>query len=192
MKKQPFHRHLFAVLLILVLSVAIGFAYSGFMTLIERAAHPRDYRELVEEYADLYDVPESVIYAVIKCESGFDSAAVSHAGAIGLMQLMPQTFSDLCEETGETYEEGLLYDPETNIRYGTYLLSVLYTKYGNWETAYAAYNAGEPTVNEWLGDKEHSDGSGNLTSIPYKETRNYVKRVSSARAVYERLYDDLG
>ncbi len=190
MKKQPFHRHFLAVLSILLLSVLIGLLYSGALTLFERITHPRDYREIVEDCSSRYAVPEAVIYAVIKCESGFDSSAVSRVGAIGLMQLMPQTFSDLCALTGEHYDEGLLYDPETNIRYGTYLLSLLYQKYGNWETSYAAYNAGEPAVDEWLDDPAHSDGSGNLTSIPYKETRRYVKRVSKARAVYERLYGE--
>lgn len=171
-----------------MLSVCIGLLYSGAITLFERITHPRDYREIVEEYADLYAVPESVVYAVIKCESGFDPTAVSHAGAIGLMQMMPQTFEDLCALTGEHYDEGLLYEPETSIRYGTYLLSILYLKYGNWETAYAAYNAGEPAVDGWLDDPAHSDGNGNLTDIPYKETRKYVKRVARARTVYERLY----
>lgn len=176
------------MLVILILSVLIGFAYNGFMTLVERSTHPREYRALVEEYAAAYAVPESVIYAVIRSESSFDASAVSSAGAIGLMQLMPSTYEWICSLTGEACEHRLLYDPETNIRCGTYLLSILYSEYGVWETVYAAYNAGMGNVNEWLADPEYAGENGALEKIPFKETRNYVNRVSSARTVYERLY----
>ena len=188
MKKKPFYRHFSAVLLILVLSVLIGFLYSGGCTLIERMTHPLKYADIVKENAKRYAVPENVIFAVIKCESGFDASAESGAGAIGLMQLLPVTYEELALREGESPDRGLLYDPKTNIRYGTYLLSLLYERYGNWETAYAAYNAGEPTVNEWLDDPAYADGEGRLKSIPYRETRNYVKRIQKARQVYERLY----
>lgn len=189
MKKQPIYRHFVAVLLILVLSIVIGLLYSGSLTLIDRITHPIKYAEIVKENSECYAVPESVIYAVIKCESGFDASAESGAGAIGLMQLLPETYEELARRAGESFDTGLLYDPKTNIRYGTFLLSLLYERYGNWETAYAAYNAGEPTVNEWLDDPAHSDGQGGLKDIPYRETRNYVKRIRKARSVYERLYE---
>ena len=191
MKKQSFPRHVIAVAIILVLSIAIGFSSHGILTLMERVTHPRKYREIVEVYSEQYGVPESIVYAVIKSESGFDASAVSHAGAVGLMQLMPDTFAWLCTLTGDTYEAGLLYDPDTNIRYGTYLLSILYREYGNWETAFAAYNAGFGNVDSWLENPEYTDENGVLIKIPFKETRKYVSRVSSARAIYERVYDDL-
>ncbi|MBO5269701.1 MAG: lytic transglycosylase domain-containing protein [Clostridia bacterium] len=189
-KHSKFPRHVIAVCVILVLSILIGFAFDGAMTLIERHTHPREYRTLIETYAAEYGVPTSVVYAVIKSESDFDPAAISSAGAIGLMQLMPDTFEWLCSRTGDLYAPALLYDPATNIRYGTYLLSILYTEYGTWETVYAAYNAGIGNVNAWLEDPEYSDGNGNLTYIPFKETRAYVKRVKENREMYERLYAD--
>ena len=188
-RKSALRRHTVAVLIILVLSVVIGFAFSGALTLLERVTHPREYREFVECYAAEYGVPESIVYAVIKSESGFDSSAVSRVGAIGLMQIMPDTFEWLTSLTGEECETGLLYDPETNIRYGTYLLSILYRSYGRWETAYAAYNAGMGNVNEWLDTPEYTDENGVLVEIPFKETRSYVRSVTAAREVYERLYD---
>lgn len=187
-KKSASSRHAVAVLIILCISVLIGLAYNGVMTLVERETHPRTYRELVETYAAEYEIPTSVVYAVIKCESDFDASAVSHAGAVGLMQLMPSTFEWLCTLTGDRYDPALLYDPETNIRYGTYMLSLVYTEYGNWETAYAAYNAGFGNVDKWLADPEYGSRDGTLHYIPFKETRNYVTRVSEARAVYERIY----
>lgn len=158
---------------------------------IEYKTHPRKYAEYVTVYAQNYEVPEDVIYAVIHTESHFDSAAVSSAGAVGLMQLMPETFLWLTDDMlGEHLSEAVLYDPETNIRYGTYLLSLLYRRYGNWDTAAAAYNAGIGTVDGWLKDPAYTDEYGFLKQIPYKETASYVKKVEKARKVYLRLYEN--
>ena len=105
------------------------------------------------------------------------------------MQLMPETFLWLTNDMlGEHLSVAVLYDPETNIRYGTYLLSRLYTRYGDWETAAAAYNAGSRTVDEWLKDPSYTDQYGFLNRIPYKETASYVKKFSAARKTYQRLY----
>jgi soluble lytic murein transglycosylase-like protein len=117
-------------------------------------------------------------------------AAVSSAGAIGLMQMMPDTYEWLCKKTGDLCIPAMLYDPETNIRYGTYLLSFLYTRYGNWDTALAAYNAGLGNVDQWLEDPAYAGENGTLKEIPYKETRNYIKRVNEARRLYESLYPE--
>ena len=189
-KRSSLSRHVIVICILLVCSILIGFAFDGALTLYERYTHPRTYRETVETYAEMYEIPPSVIYAVIKSESDFDPAVVSHAGAVGLMQLMPETFRWLCSKTGDHYDPALLYDPATNIHYGTYLLSILYTEYGNFETVYAAYNAGMGNVSEWLDDPELTDEDGNLVSIPFKETRNYIKRVTKRRALYERLYGE--
>ena len=191
MKKKRLSRHAVAIAVILALSIALGFALHGVVTLIERHTHPREYRETVEYYAEQYSIPDDVIYAIIKCESSFRPDAVSHAGAVGLMQLVPSTYEWLCTLTGDAYDEAALRDPETSIRYGTYLLSILYREYGNWDTVYAAYNAGMGNANKWLASEEYTDENGVLiaTKIPFAETRNYVKKVSAARAVYERLYD---
>ena len=188
-KRSSTRRHVIAVLVILLIAVLIGFAFDGSLTLVERLTHPKNYSTMVEKYAARYDIPTATIYAIIKCESNFDAAAVSSAGAVGLMQLMPSTFEWLCSLTGDTYEPALLYNPDINIRYGTYLLSILYTKYGRWDNVYAAYNAGIGNVNKWLEDPEYSDGNGGLASIPFKETREFVSRVTEAKALYERLYE---
>ena len=154
----------------------------------ERSAYPKQYEEYVEKYASDYGVPEYLVYAVIKTESDFQSGAVSEAGAVGLMQMMPDTFNWLTTLTKEKLDTGLLYDPETNIKYGTYYLSYLYLKYGSWDTVYAAYNAGEGNVDKWLGDALEVDGAKKLESIPFEETENYVKRVNKAAEIYDRLY----
>ena len=187
--KHSVFRHLISILLLLVISVMSGFAIDGILTFSERHTHPKTYEETVVRYAAEYNVPSSVVFAVIKCESNFDPAAVSSAGAIGLMQLMPDTYEWLCEKTGDICITAMLYDPTTNIKYGTYLLSFLYTRYGNWDTAYAAYNAGLGNVDKWLEDPTYADGNGGLKEIPFKETRKYVERVQNERELYEKLYE---
>lgn len=176
-----------AIIAIALLSVGIGFLAQNFKNKYDIAAHPKKYSEFVEKYSDKYKVPTDICYAVIKCESSFDSAAVSHSGAIGLMQIMPDTFTYLCELMGENYETGMLYDPETNIKYGIFYLSVLYERFGVWETVFAAYNCGPTTVAEWI-DLGKADESGHLTSIPFPETKEYVSRVTNAIENYKEIY----
>jgi soluble lytic murein transglycosylase len=82
----------------------------------------------------------------------------------------------------------MLYDPATNIKYGTYYLSYLYGVYARWPTVYAAYNAGPSAVDRWLEDKAYSDDGTNLEKIPYPETEAFVSRVERAAETYLRLY----
>lgn len=178
-------------IVIAVLSVAIGLFAQHLKTKYDFASCPKEYSEFVEKYATLYNVPEHVCYAVIKCESGFDSTAVSKAGAIGLMQIMPSTFTYLCSRTGDNYETGMLYDPETNIRYGIYYLSMLYDRFGAWETVFAAYNCGPSRVDGWIKDGKVNE-TGRLTEIPIAATAAYVERVTNTIEKYEKLYTTEG
>ena len=179
------------IVFLAVAAIGLGFFADFLITCFEKQAYPREYAEYVETYAEQYGVPETLIFAVIRTESGFDSGAVSHAGAVGLMQIMPDTFAWLTNEMlFDHLDEGLLYDPETNIKYGTYYLSRLYDRYGDWELALAAYNGGQGNVDEWLEDSAYADGEGGLKEIPFRETRQYVKKALKARDVYERLYGE--
>ena len=179
------------IVFLAVAAIGLGFFADFLITCFEKQAYPREYAEYVETYAEQYGVPETMIFAVIRTESGFDSGAVSHAGAVGLMQIMPDTFAWLTNEMlFDHLDEGMLYDPETNIKYGTYYLSRLYDRYGDWELALAAYNGGQGNVDEWLEDSAYADGEGGLKEIPFRETRQYVKKALKARDVYERLYGE--
>lgn len=183
-------RRALVILLLAVVAIGLGFLGDFIITCIEKNAYPREYAKYVEVYSQKYGVPESLVFAVIHTESSFDSGAVSSAGAVGLMQMMPDTFAWLTDEIlFEHLESGMLYDPETNIKYGTYLLSRFYDRYGDWELTLAAYNGGVGNVDSWLEDPEYSDGEGGLKKIPFKETRNYVKKVADTRDTYERLYE---
>ncbi|NLB15398.1 MAG: lytic transglycosylase domain-containing protein [Clostridiales bacterium] len=149
--------------------------------------HPLQYQEIVEKYSEEFGVPAPIVFAVIKTESSFIIDAVSSVGAIGLMQIMPETFEWLQTKTGETLETDMLYTADVNIRYGTFYLSWLKERFGSWKTAWAAYNAGIGRVKSWLEDERYSDGS-ELLEIPFAETKAFVGRVAENAEIYEELY----
>ncbi|MBO5914161.1 MAG: lytic transglycosylase domain-containing protein [Clostridia bacterium] len=155
---------------------------------VQKRMYPREFVEYVEKYAGLYEVPEALVYSVILAESGFDPNAKSHAGAYGLMQLVPDTLDWLSRLLDEEAPTGEITDPETNIKYGTYYLRHLYNRFGCWDTALAAYNAGHGRVGNWLKDSRYSDDGVNLKEIPIDETRNYVNKINKFLKQYEKLY----
>lgn len=149
----------------------------------ERAVLP-----LARTASEEFNVPVAMILALIRAESGFHPDATSRAGAMGLTQLMPDTFSWLCEEClKEPHTKDEITDPETNVRFGTYYLSYLYEKFGSWRVALAAYNAGEGRVTEWLQDPALASG-GTLRHIPYPETAAYVKKTLEYYVEYLDIY----
>ena len=171
----------------ILLGILVDFGWGK----IEQTTHPKTYASYVRQYAYEFNVPESIIYAVIKVESGFDPNAESSVGARGLMQMMPSTFEELTSDAylGDNLSADELYDPEVSIKYGTYYLSYLHSYFdGNWDNAIAAYNGGMGNVSKWLADPQYSDGEGNLTSIPFEETRNYVSKVNKEIESYKKLY----
>ncbi len=173
----------------LCLSLFLAFLiYRGFFHVM-RYLYPLKYESIVNMASKTYNVEKECIYAIIKCESGFDSDAHSHADALGLMQLTPDTFKWLQLHTHENnmgVEE--LKDPYVNIMYGTLLVSILRKKYDDEEIVLSAYNAGETVVKRWLADKKFSPDGKRLSNIPYEETRRYVKRVKRTKKIYKFLY----
>jgi soluble lytic murein transglycosylase len=159
---------------------------------LQRLQYPKKYSSYVEKYSQLYKVDENLIYGVIHTESHFDPDSKSHAGAMGLMQITPECFDFLKQnipDDSTDYDTTELYDPETNIKFGTYFLSYLLDRYDNVEkTALAAYNAGFGTVDTWLQDSSCSADGKNLDVILYSETANYVVKVEKAQKKYKELY----
>lgn len=164
--------------------------YKGAKGKVYSLLYQQQYGEQVEKYSKEFGVEEPLVYAVMRTESGFRPEVESGAGAIGLMQLMPETFDWLQQSLdGEViYGSDALHDPDINVRYGTYLLSILLKQYEKQETAIAAYNAGTTTVDGWLKDSSISPDGKTLTNIPYEETANYVDRVTHAYDLYKKLY----
>ncbi len=179
-----------AVVIVVSLSLVIGYFASQLWENAEKKAYPLVYSDFVESSSSSFGVPKKIVYAVIKTESDFDSTAQSSAGAIGLMQIAPATFEEISGKLGDSYEKGMMYDPETNIRYGTYYLSYLYRYFGDWNVVFAAYNAGMGTVSGWLDDSSCTDSEGNLVNIPFPETEQYVKKVNDAINKYIDLYGE--
>lgn len=124
--------------------------------------------------------------AVIRAESGFRANAVSGAGAVGLMQLMPETAEYVRAMHG--YAKGELTDPAYNILLGSAYLSYLLGKYRDIDTALAAYNAGEGRVSLWLRDEAYSQDGKTILSTPFPETNGYLKKVKKNFKIYRILY----
>lgn len=179
-----------AVVILMVVAVVSVVLLRSAWDQAEHKQYPLLYRECVERESAAFELDPFLVYAVIKAESGFDETAGSSAGACGLMQLMPQTFTWMQTKLGEEdiYTEEDIFDPEVNIHYGCALLRLLIDLYGSEETAVCAYNAGMGNVSDWLEDPALSSDGIHLLSIPYEETRQYLQRVEKNRAMYRELY----
>ena len=176
----------FALLFLVFAGIMLSFSTET----LETAEYPLDYEDLVNKAAKEYDVPVSVIYAVIKTESGFDPDSESYVGARGLMQLMEISYEwidNLRGVSGTSWDD--LYKPEVNIDYGTWLLRYLYDEFGSWETVSAAYNAGITKVKTWLENPEYSDDGRTIKNVPSESVSKYIEKVSSNRKGYESAYD---
>jgi soluble lytic murein transglycosylase len=156
---------------------------------LEKSAYPLEYTDLVNKAAKDYNLQPALIYGVIHTESRFNPDAGSSVGAVGLMQIMPETFDWLQEKRGEAgkYTTEDLYTPSVNIDYGSYLLRYFLDYYGNEKCAVAAYNAGFE-VSNWLEDPNCSPDEMTLDVIPYPETSEYVVKVENAKQKYIELY----
>jgi soluble lytic murein transglycosylase len=152
------------------------------------AGYPRAYSELVSQNATRNGLSEGLVYALIRAESGFAPAIKSSAGAIGLMQMMPATAKLTAREKGEFNPQRLTV-PEYNIRLGTRHLQDLMKEYnGDVVFVAAAYNAGAGALERWKKSYKGLAKDEFIESIPYQETRDYVKKVYASAATYRQLY----
>lgn len=150
---------------------------------------PESCRAFVEHYSELYNVDKYMIYSIIKCESNFRENAVSNAGAVGLMQVTEPTYEWALVRMGEDVKDKIsLNDPETNIKFGTYIYSMLLSEFKDERTALAAYNAGRSKVIEWLKDPRYSDDCKTLKDAAYSETDDYVRKVMASYKIYSKIY----
>ena len=158
----------------------------------ERAQHPLLYPELIEQYAAAQELDPALVAAIILCESSFEPQAQSRLGARGLMQLMEDTASWVAHrlgEDGEDYSFDLLYDPSTNVRFGTWYLGYLSRRFsGDATKIVCAYHAGQGNVDRWLANPDYSSDGVTLDVIPTSDTATYASRVLRARDVYRKYY----
>lgn len=152
--------------------------------------YPFPYREDVVRYARANGLDPYLVAGLIRQESMFNPRARSAAGAIGLMQVMPQTGTAVARGLGISgFQTSRLTDPETNLRIGTrYLADQIRRHNGRMVDAIAAYNAGPQRVTRWQALPEYRDPELFTERIPFQETRDYVKIVQQNARIYRELY----
>lgn len=165
----------------------ISFAFSFAPSLLFKSMYPLRYETEITASASRHNVDPYLVAAVIRSESSWDSEAASNQGALGLMQLMPDTARDMAEKglvDAKRYPYDSLNDPAVNIEYGCAYLSYLLSYFnGATDRAVAAYNAGMANVDGWTksDDLLHN-------AITFPETQAYLVRVNIAKARYQELY----
>ena len=151
--------------------------------------YPMKYEAEIRANAAENKLDPALPAAVILAESSYQPDAVSSVNAQGLMQLLPSTAEWVAGKFDETYQEGSLFDPNTNIQYGCWYLGYLVRRFdGNLTCAIAAYHAGQGTVDGWLKNPEYSPDGAILIKIPSDATDTYVKRVLKYYEKYKELY----
>ncbi len=152
-------------------------------------AYPRGWMDHIQRVLPPGGATPDLVAALIREESAYDPQAVSSVGAMGLMQLMPETGQWVAKQSGQpALGKSSLFDPETNIRLGSWYLSHLLERYsGSVVRAVAAYNAGTTIVDRWIEEFGSRDPEAFTESIPYRETRNFVKRVLRSAGEYRRI-----
>jgi soluble lytic murein transglycosylase len=179
------------VLIIGLLLFVTGF-YAVFMSdwFQRKYVYPFLYQEAIYTYALQYDLDPFLIAGVIRTESKFITEARSPKGALGLMQIMPDTGRWIAEQREQkNFMIADLTDPDMNIRFGTWYLASLKKEFAGNEVLYlAAYNGGRGNVRQWMERYGWSKDFDDIKQIPFKETREYVERVLNSKKRYQELY----
>ncbi|MDI6601131.1 MAG: lytic transglycosylase domain-containing protein [Thermoanaerobacteraceae bacterium] len=180
----------FIIIIFLILALTIPVSLKIYDTIL-RFRYPLKYMDIVEKYADEYGIDPYLVLAVIKAESNFNPEAVSIRGAVGLMQIHPDTGEWIAKNLGiNRYSNNILYAPETNIRFGCWYLNNLNQEFKDPVLVLAAYNAGSGNVLKWLNNTKYSKDGKELSDIPFKETRDYIEKITRNYKMYTRLYKE--
>jgi soluble lytic murein transglycosylase len=157
---------------------------------VQEVVLPLRHEDIIRQQAADKGLDPALIAGVIYTESRFRDQT-SHAGAKGLMQILPSTAHDIARKSGGTaFVQGDLANPQVNISYGSFYLRYLLQRYGGNEVlAIAAYNAGEGRVDQWIFDARHKgEAFDRARHIPFPETRHYVQQVLDVRTRYREEY----
>lgn len=172
---------IFFIVIFLIVTMGLVFITIGY---------PIGYKNFIVKYSNEYKLDPHLVASIINAESKYDKDAMSSKEARGLMQISPSTGKWASEVLKiENYNENMLFEPEINIRIGTWYLSTLFKEFdNNIDLVLAAYNAGSGKVRGWLNDEEYSYDKSTLLIIPYKETEDYLVRVKKSYKVYSTVY----
>lgn len=155
-----------------------------------KISYPLGYVDLINKYSDEYNVDPYLVAAIINVESRYDKEALSSKEARGLMQIAPVT-GQWAAETLEINDFNLekLFEPEVNIKIGTWYLKVLSDEFNNnLQLILAAYNGGSGNVTKWLKNEEYSKDGITLNKVPFKETEEYIQKVEKNLKIYRIVY----
>ncbi|MDR3590261.1 MAG: lytic transglycosylase domain-containing protein [Negativicutes bacterium] len=182
----------FLALLAVVLSAA-GYAIYHSDWFQRQYVYPLSHREQVFRYAKDNNLDPFLVAAVIRTESRFVVSARSPKGAVGLMQMMPETGRWVAGQIDyPDFSATMLTDPDINIRFGTWYLASLKREFQNNDIlALAAYNGGRGNVRQWINQFGWPVDFRDFSQIPFQETRDYVRKVLDAREHYRYLYGRL-
>ena len=157
---------------------------------MDLSRYPMTYAPEIRAAAAEFSLDPAYVASVVLAESSFDAEAVSSAGAIGLMQIMPATGEWIAGKLeDEPFDVQRLYQPEVNLRYGCWYLRFLLDRYDeDMYTASTAYHQGQGRVDQWLEDPQYSQDGRTLTAISSAVTDTYVNRIMESYANYQELY----
>lgn len=184
------YKTLAAVLFLTVAVAVLCFALRDGYDLYVRSVFKLEHYDTVMQACDDFDMQPSLVYGIMRAESGFDEDAHSIADARGLMQVT-QTGLDWAQIRSDEFDDVTvedLYDPHVNIRCGVYILSLLFEEFESEQAVLAAYNAGIGNVEEWLTDTDYSFDGKTLHTVPFGETRHYIKRVQFSKGIYQDYF----
>lgn len=180
-------RPLKIIIIIILLIITIPASAAA----IARLVYPVKHVSLIAENSERFGVDPYLITAVIYVESGFEEESLSNAGAVGLMQIMPETATWISKKTGKNIEAGALKQPDNNIAFGTWYYSWLYKKYKSETLALAAYNSGHKNIDLWRDKGGVITDEDFVRDIPFKETKDYVIKVQKVKERYKLLYPNV-
>ncbi len=155
---------------------------------------PLSYSDKIHENSELQKLNPAIVFGLVRRESAFNEKAHSPTGARGLMQIMPNTGKQIARDFNERWRgSNSLYNPEKNIKYGSYYYQKLLNKFdGNYALALAAYNAGPHRVKKWLPKDEMVPADIWIETIPFHETRDYVTAVLTYALIYQQRIQSTG
>jgi len=153
-----------------------------------KALYPLPYEGSLRRESGKNDLDPMIVAGLIRQESTFQADIVSHANAVGLMQLLPKTAKIMAKQKQLKYAKAKLFDPEFNIELGTYYFKGLVNLTGAPEYALAAYNAGEDRIALWKSERSYEEIPELVESIPFSETRDYVQIVLRNATLYRMIY----
>lgn len=191
MIKKQFREIKKVVVFIFLSFLAYNVYYSDYIQ--TKYFYPFPHKEEIRQVSRQYQLNPNLLLAIIKNESKFNPTAISANGAMGLMQIMPETGEWIARQTKKgDFENKMLLNPTTNIKFASWYLSELDAEFfQNDILVLAAYNAGRGNVQEWIKEYGWSKSFSNINEIPFMETQVYIRRILHDKQMYAKYYSPI-